>query len=159
MTPVHPQKTTYITVENTSGELEQLKVMVDETTFGTSTPILQYLQEHGEISLTPDANAQQPTTEGQLFPPPALVGSPERPGRFKLPRRGLSRGSSMFNVLQKVTGGQFGTPTNNSLKKKNAAFSELKTMELGQWADPECFDLERRGITKTCYKSLLDVGH
>ena len=153
-TPVHPQKTTYITVENTSGELEQLKVMVDEMAFGTTTPILQYLQEHGEISLTPDkppVSDQKIAEEGdgQLLPPSLQMEGMQSPGKFKLPRRGLSRGSSMFNVLQKMTGNQFGTPTNASFRNKNVAFGELKTMETTTQGstslDPNCFDLEHRG--------------
>ena len=123
--------------------------MVDEMAFGTSTPILEYLQEHGEISLTPEPNDQQSPTYDQLIPPAADCGS-LGPGKFKLPRRGLSRGSSMFNVLQKVTGNQFGTPT-NSFRSKNVAFGELKPAEPPQAStslDPNCFDLERRGSSR-----------
>ena len=86
-------------MENNSGELEQLKVLVDETAFGTTTPILQYLTEKGEISLAPDGNVQHVSSDGQLVPP-EFEDSLEGPGKFKLPRRGLSRGSSMLNVLQ-----------------------------------------------------------
>ena len=51
-TPVHPQKTTYITVENNSGELEQLKVLVDETAFGTTKdPVVQLTIWRDAISL------------------------------------------------------------------------------------------------------------
>lgn len=149
-TPVHPQKTTYITVENNSGELEQLKVMVDETAFGTTTPILQYLTEHGEINLDPDGNDQQVSGDGQLMPP-SFDENFQGPGKFKLPRRGLSRGSSMFNVLQKMTGNQFGTPTHNFQNNKNVAFGELKPMEI----DSNCFDLEKRGSTMTQQKDIL----
>lgn len=141
-TPVHPQKTTYITVENNSGELEQLKVLVDETAFGTTTPILQYLTEHGEINFTPDGNAPQTASgDGQLAPPPPLEDGIEGPGKFKIPRRGLSRGSSMFNVLQRMTGSQFGTPTHNFQNNKSVAFGELKTLD----SDPNCIDVELRG--------------
>ena len=115
--------------------------MVDEMAFGTTTPILQYLTEHGEISVAPEGNEKLATGDGQLAPPSFDDGL-EGPGKFKLPRRGLSRGSSMFNVLQKVTGNQFGTPTHNTFRNnKNVAFGELKTME----PDSNCFDLERRG--------------
>ena len=142
-TPVHPQKTTYITVENNSGELEQLKVLVDETAFGTTTPILQYLTDHGEINLAPDSNnEQQVSGDGQLAPPPSFnEGVDDSAGKFKLPRRGLSRGSSMFNVLQKMTGGQFGTPTRTFQNNKNVAFGELKPIT----TDLDVFDLEKRG--------------
>ena len=127
-------------MENNSGELEQLKVLVDETAFGTTTPILQYLTEKGEINLTPDGSSQLVSGDSQLVPPSTTFEeSLEGPGKFKLPRRGLSRGSSMFNVLQKMTGSQFGTPTHNN--HKNVAFGELKPMD----ADSNCFDLERRG--------------
>ena len=130
-------------MENNSGELEQLKVLVDETAFGTTTPILQYLTEKGEINLAPDGNSasiQHAVSDGQLVPPEFEDGL-EGPGKFKLPRRGLSRGSSMLNVLQKMTGSQFGTPTHNN--HKNVAFGELKPMD----SDSNSFDLERRGTT------------
>ena len=127
-------------MENNSGELEQLKVLVDETAFGTTTPILQYLTEKGEINLSPDGNVQQVSSDGQLVPP-EFEDNFEGPGKFKLPRRGLSRGSSMLNVLQKMTGSQFGTPTH--INHKNVAFGELKPMD----SDSNSFDLERRGST------------
>ena len=130
-------------MENNSGELEQLKVLVDETAFGTTTPILQYLTDKGEINLTPDGTSQLVCGDTQLVPPSATFeDNLEGPGKFKLPRRGLSRGSSMFNVLQKMTGSQFATPTHHSFQNnKNVAFGELKPMD----SDSNCFDLEKRG--------------
>ena len=43
-------KTTYITVETREGKLEQLKVNIDDENFSTSTSILEYLVERGEIN-------------------------------------------------------------------------------------------------------------
>ena len=130
-------------MENNSGELEQLKVLVDETAFGTTTPILQYLTEKGEINLAPDGSSQLVSGDSQLVPHNSnFEDSIEAPGKFKIPRRGLSRGSSMFNVLQKMTGSQFGTPTHHNFQNnKNVAFGELKTLD----SDSNCFDLEKRG--------------
>ena len=137
-------------MENNSGELEKLKVLVDETSFGTTDAILRYLTEHGEINLAPDGSTQPGTGDFQLTPPVEDGLSPEGPGKFKLPRRGLSRGSSMFNVLQKMTGSQFGTPTHNFQNNKNVAFGELKPMD----SDSNCFDLERRGSRTMTPKRL-----
>ena len=119
--------------------------MVDEMAFGTTTPILQYLTDHGEISVDPENNEPQVTVtgDGQSLAPPSFDVNLEAPGKFKLPRRGLSRGSSMFNVLQKMTGNQFGTPTHTFRNNKNVAFGELKTQE----PDSNCIDLEKRGST------------
>ena len=113
---------------------------MDETAFGTTTPILQYLTDHGDISLNPDTNDQQAVGDGELAPA-SFDERLEGVGKFKLPRRGLSRGSSMFNVLQKVTGNQFGTPTHHFRNNRNVAFGGLKPMD----SDPNFFDLERRG--------------
>ena len=48
--PVNDEKTTYITVETREGKLEQLKINLDDENFGTSTSILEYLVDQGEIN-------------------------------------------------------------------------------------------------------------
>ena len=44
------EKTTYITVETREGKLQQLKINLDDENFSTSTSILEYLVEKGEIN-------------------------------------------------------------------------------------------------------------
>ena len=44
------EKTTFITVETRDGKLEQLKINLDDENFSTSTSILEYLVEQGEIN-------------------------------------------------------------------------------------------------------------
>ena len=46
----YDDKTTYITVETRDGRLEQLKINLDDEDFQTSTSILEYLVERGEIN-------------------------------------------------------------------------------------------------------------
>ena len=46
----YDEKTTYITVETRDGKLEQLKINLDDEDFQTSTSILEYLVERGEIN-------------------------------------------------------------------------------------------------------------
>ena len=46
----YDDKTTYITVETRDGRLEQLKINLDDEDFQTSTSILEYLVEQGEIN-------------------------------------------------------------------------------------------------------------
>ena len=46
----YDDKTTYITVETRDGKLEQLKINLDDEDFETSTSILEYLVERGEIN-------------------------------------------------------------------------------------------------------------
>jgi len=55
----HDDKTTYITVETREGKLEQLKVNIDDENFSTSTSILEYLVERGEINPKSLAVSQQ----------------------------------------------------------------------------------------------------
>ena len=46
----YDEKTTYITVETRDGKLEQLKINLEDEDFETSTSILEYLVERGEIN-------------------------------------------------------------------------------------------------------------
>ena len=48
--PKKDDKKTYITVETREGKLEKLKINLDDENFGTSTSILEYLVEQGEIN-------------------------------------------------------------------------------------------------------------
>ena len=48
--PEKDDKKTYVTVETREGKLEKLKINLDDENFGTSTSILEYLVEKGEIN-------------------------------------------------------------------------------------------------------------
>ena len=61
------ESVTYITVETQDGQLEQLKVLVDDTNFGTSDPIVKSLVENGELQNKHFRTAHATERRGSLF--------------------------------------------------------------------------------------------